>query len=63
MSNAADFPDDVPVADVVEQLQDVHTGGDETDLDLDAVPPLESNPADWQEQQAIVEDPEDDERA
>ena len=60
------FPDDVPVADAVEQQrpradspldeEDATSASDESEI------ALETNPADWQEQQETVRvDPESDE--
>jgi hypothetical protein len=53
---AFDIPDDVPADDLAEQRRDL-------DSDTDAAhttgaSPLESDPADWQEQQLVVEDPD-----
>jgi hypothetical protein len=53
------FPDDVPVADAVEQQRP--TAGSSSDED-DVLPgdiPLEATPSDWQEQQeSVLMDPE-----
>jgi hypothetical protein len=64
MQDSADLPDDVPVADAVEQWRPAS----EPVLDEEAVAespadvPLEAEPADWQEQLEAVEfDPELDE--
>jgi hypothetical protein len=64
MQDSADLPDDVPVADAVEQWRPAS----EPVLDEEAVAespadvPLEAEPADWQEQLEVVEfDPELDE--
>ena len=61
MPDSANLPDDVPVADAVEQQRDAT----EPALDEEATaappdsPPLEAAPADWQEQLETVElDPE-----
>jgi hypothetical protein len=61
MQDSADLPDDVPVADAVEQWRPAS----EPLLDEEAVAespadvPLEAEPADWQEQREVVElDPE-----
>lgn len=58
------LPDDVPIADAVEQLRDLTA----TDTDIEATatgpdtPPLEAEAPDWQEQNDPVEiDPESDE--
>lgn len=51
------IPDDVPVADAVEQQLPVVPP---TPLD-DAERPLESNESDWQDQRLVVEDPDEDE--
>lgn len=57
-----DFPDEVPVADAVEQTRaavdsddDLAPGGSDDDA------PLESNESDWQEQREIVEGFDEDE--
>lgn len=62
-----DFPDDVPVADAVEQQQP--TSGSPADEDDatswpdDGDVPLEAAPSDWQEQrETVLIDPELDER-
>lgn len=61
------FPDEVPVADAVEQLRPVLEPDDQRRFDSDerdsAQPerPLESGEADWQEQQQIVADQDQDE--
>jgi hypothetical protein len=64
MQDTADLPDDVPVADAVEQWRPAS----EPLLDEEAIAeppvdvPLEAEPADWQEQLEVVEfDPELDE--
>ena len=63
MQDSEQFPDDVPVADAVEQER---TAG-VPDLDDDmpgksAEAPLEATGADWQEQREVIEaDPEFDE--
>ncbi|WP_167096574.1 hypothetical protein [Mycobacterium sp. DL592] len=51
------IPDDVPVADAVEQQLPVVP---QTPVD-DAERPLESNESDWQDQRLVVEDPDEDE--
>ncbi|KUI15801.1 hypothetical protein AU193_12710 [Mycobacterium sp. GA-1285] len=63
MSDSEGLPDDVPLADAMEQQRDPS----EPPLDEEAAaqpepnPPLEASPADWQEQLETVEiDPEDD---
>ncbi len=65
MADTDPFPDDVPLADAVEQQRaaaelsnddaEDHAVLDDTDA------PLESNASDWQEQQEVVEDPDADE--
>jgi hypothetical protein len=64
MSDSDELPDDVPIADAVEQ----HRTVSEPAVDEEVVskpaqdPPLEATPADWQEQLETVElDPEADE--
>lgn len=61
------IPDDVPVADAVEQDRLVAEPADLDTVDPDdRVPiddgpaPLESNESDWQEQRQVVEDPDQD---
>jgi hypothetical protein len=61
------IPDDVPVADAVEQNRLVTEPADLETVDPDdRVPvddgsvPLESNELDWQEQRQVVEDPDQD---
>ena len=54
------FPDEVPVADAVEQTRPaVEPADDAPPNDADA--PLESNESDWQEQREIVDDFDEDE--
>jgi len=50
-------PDDVPVADAIEQSRDAaETVADrESPEPGDSAPPLEASPADWQEQAAAVD--------
>jgi hypothetical protein len=68
MTERESFPDDVPVADAVEQLRPVTEPFDLESVDPDervpvddGVAPLESNESDWREQHQIVEDPDEDE--
>jgi hypothetical protein len=68
MTDRDSFPDDVPVADAVEQnrwtVESTDLGNIDPDELLsidDDVVPLESNESDWQEQHQIVEDPDRDE--
>jgi len=51
------IPDEVPVADAVEQRHDVVEPEPLDDSDR----PLESNESDWHEQRLVVEDPDQDE--
>ena len=63
MRDSEDLPDDVPVADAVEQHRSIEAVPEEDDSvrPADDVP-LEAAPADWQEQRKTVElDPELDE--
>ena len=63
MRDSEELPDDVPVADAVEQQRSIEPVPDEEDFaePPDGVP-LEAAPADWQEQRETVElDPELDE--
>ncbi len=62
------IPDDVPVADAVEQNRSVTEATESGSVDRDepvpvddGIPPLESNELDWQEQRQVVEDPDQDE--
>ena len=51
-------PDDVPVADAVEQSRDAVDAGPDVDVDAPgeiAVPSLETPDADWQEQSVEVD--------
>ncbi len=68
MIDPESIPDDVPVADAVEQNQPVMEATDSETVDPDErVPvddgpaPLESNELDWQEQRQVVDDPDPDE--
>ena len=61
------IPDDVPVADAVEQNRPVTEPAvlDSVDPDGqvpidDGTPPLESNEMDWQEQRQVIDDPDAD---
>ncbi|MFN8032406.1 MAG: hypothetical protein U0Q47_03795 [Mycobacterium sp.] len=67
MTERESFPDDVPVADAVEQLRPAAEPADLESVDADGrvpvdngVAPLESNESDWQEQRQVVEDPDED---
>ena len=53
------FDDEIPVADSVEQARPVVEPAEQYDYGDDS-PPLESDESDWQEQQLVVEDPDDD---
>lgn len=64
MAQRDELPDDVPVADAVEQQRtSVEPAPDEeASAGASVEAPLEATPADWQEQLETVEsDPEDDE--
>lgn len=58
------FPDDVPIADAVEQQRaagdfSVLDDDDDADLELEGELPLEATESDWQEQQeTVVIDPD-----
>ncbi|MGY4710234.1 hypothetical protein ACXDF8_11870 [Mycolicibacterium sp. CBM1] len=61
MTDTDSFPDDVPIADAVEQLR---PASEPVEPDIVVGPsdvPLESNESDWQEQLQVVEDPDPDE--
>jgi hypothetical protein len=63
MPDSEHLPDDVPVADAVEQTRPAREPAldEEASAEPPDTPPLETAPADWQEQLEIVEiDPEDD---
>nr|WP_090281656.1 hypothetical protein [Mycolicibacterium komanii]CRL78342.1 hypothetical protein CPGR_05172 [Mycolicibacterium komanii] len=63
MSDSERLPDDVPVADAVEQQRDTREPvlDEEASAEPEQNPPLEAPPADWQEQLEPVEiDDEDD---
>ena len=62
MSDSGPFPDDVPLADALEQQRSAAESADLETVDADEqVPtenrdtPLESNATDWQEQRQVVE--------
>jgi hypothetical protein len=62
------FPDDVPLADAVEQQRPVAESADFDTVDPeervaidDGAAPLESNESDWHEQRQVIEDPDEDE--
>ena len=68
VSDGGPFPDDVPLADAVEQQRPAAEAADLETLDPDErVPtengdtPLESNAPDWQEQHQVVETHDEDE--
>jgi hypothetical protein len=64
MADSEEFPDDVPVADAVEQQRPTAdpTTDDEAPEEAVAEVPLETPDSDWQEQQeTVVTDPELDE--
>lgn len=62
------LPDDAPLADAIEQMRPAAEDAlvesvdpdERVPLDEGDSPPLESNPADWQEQRLTVDDPDDD---
>ena len=58
MSDNPSFGDDVPVADAAEQQRPIT---DEVPALADAEVPIDSDPADWQEQQEVVPDDDADE--
>ncbi|GAY18960.1 hypothetical protein [Mycobacterium sp. shizuoka-1] len=67
MNSRDSFPDDVPVADAVEQNRLVTESADDDGTDAvqqvsagDGPVPLESNESDWQEQRQVVDDPDQD---
>jgi hypothetical protein len=65
MHSTDDVPDEVPVADAVEQqLPAVETNiDDETIADEERGVPLEASPSDWQEQhEEVLDDPEERDR-
>lgn len=58
------IPDEVPVADAVEQstpaVDDPEAAAVESAAEIDGQPPLESDESDWQEQRLTVDlDPEE----
>ncbi|MCT7660860.1 hypothetical protein [Mycobacterium deserti] len=60
MRDSEQLPDEVPVADAVEQSQDTSVPDDEAAAQRPQTPPLEAAPADWQEQLETVDlDPEE----
>lgn len=65
MTQSDSFPDDVPIADAVEQRRPAVQTPDSELIDAEpgteTEPPLESNESDWQEQRQVVEDPDSDE--
>jgi hypothetical protein len=63
MQGSEELPDDVPVADAVEQQRTPSepVPDEEAAVELPENPPLEATPSDWQEQLEMVElDPEED---
>jgi hypothetical protein len=68
MTDRESFPDDVPIADAIEQHRlatesadmDSPDPGERVPID-DSVAPLETNESDWQEQQQVIDDPDQDE--
>jgi hypothetical protein len=68
MSQRDSFPDEVPVADAVEQERLASESADLESVDPaervpidDGAAPLESNESDWHEQRQVVDDPDQDE--
>lgn len=68
MTERDSIPDDVPVADAVEQNRLVAESAELESVDPDervqiddGAAPLESNELDWQEQRQVVDDPDLDE--
>lgn len=62
MPRSADLPDDVPLADAVEQQRAASEPPSDEEDSAEArwSPPLEVSPADWQEQLETVDlDPDD----
>jgi hypothetical protein len=62
MPASEDLPDDVPIADAVEQQRDASEPArdEEASAEPPRTPPLEAAPADWQEQLEVVDvDPDD----
>lgn len=57
----SDFPDEVPVADAVEQTRPAVDSEDPAPVGADDDAPLESNESDWHEQREIVEGFDEDE--
>jgi hypothetical protein len=63
MQDSEDLPDDVPIADAVEQLRDPTDPGPDEEEAVEPASdvPLEATASDWQEQRETVElDPEED---
>jgi hypothetical protein len=68
MTDRESFPDDVPVADAIEQHRPVAESTEVETVDPDerapiddGGAPLEADESDWQEQQQVIEDPDRDE--
>lgn len=68
MTDRESIPDDVPVADAIEQNRLAAESADMDTVDPDErvpvddnVAPLETNESDWQEQHQVIEDPDQDE--
>lgn len=60
MQFSEQLPDEVPIADAVEQQRDAGAPVEESATDVPQSPPLEASPPDWQEQLQTVEvDPEE----
>jgi hypothetical protein len=57
MDDRDPLPDEVPVADAVEQDQETAPVAGVPEQE---VPPVEANPSDWQEQRQEIGDDEDD---
>lgn len=55
MRDSEELPDDVPVADAVEQHRSIEPVLDEDSVGPPDDVPLEAAPADWQEQRETVE--------
>lgn len=56
-----DFPDEVPLADAVEQTRPAVEPAEQAAPDEAGAAPLESNESDWQEQREVVEGFDEDE--
>ena len=63
MQDSAELPDDVPVADAVEQQRPASEQAPDEEVSAEPgdTPPLEASAADWQEQLETVDlDPDED---